>query len=116
MLDEPDAGLIRRELAQYGEHVSSAILRIELRRVALRQNCLPEADQLLSRIALVPLDNQLLSAAETLQPPEVGTLDAIHLVTALRLATRGQVSAILTFDRQLIRAATIHGLKVTSPS
>ena len=79
MLDEPDAGLIRRELGQYGEHVSSAILRIELRRVALRQNCLPEADQLLSRIALVPLDNELLSAAETLQPPEVGTLDAITL-------------------------------------
>jgi uncharacterized protein len=115
LLGEPDAKPIRDELARYPRHVSSALLRIELRRLGMREGRLPDADRLLTGISLIPLDVAVLSAAETIAPPGVGTLDAIHLVTALRLAAEGDVSAILTFDRQLIAAAGLHGLDVISP-
>lgn len=115
LLGEPDAAAVLRELERYEQHVSSRLLRVELRRLALRHDLLEPAAELLDAVALVPLDEPLLSAAETVLPGEVATLDALHLVTALRLAEEGLLDTVMTYDARLAAGATRHGLDVLAP-
>ena len=115
LLGEPDAPAILGTLRGFDQPVASQLLRVELRRVGLREGLLGNADQLLSGIALVPLDAAVLQAAETVEPGSVATLDAIHLVTALRLADRDAIDAILTYDERLAEGARRHGIGVLAP-
>jgi len=114
LLEEPDEPLIRRALQTFDNHVSSRLLQVELRRLALRER-VSGADQTLNTVTLAPLDEAILGAAETIEPAGVATLDAIHLATAVRLATDGRLDAMLTYDRRLAEAARHHGLAVLSP-
>jgi predicted nucleic acid-binding protein len=116
LLGEPDAGAILRDIAAFEQRVASRLLGIELRRLALREGLLADADQLLIGVALLPIDEDLLTAAETVPPATVATLDAIHLVTALRLAHAGRLDAVITYDTQLAEGALHHGLTVVAPS
>lgn len=116
LLGEPDAPAILRELGSFEQHVASRLLRLELRRLALREDLLPAADQLLAGVALLPLDERVLTSAETIPPATVATLDAIHLVTALLLAGAGRLDAVMTYDRRLTEGARTHGLTVLAPT
>lgn len=116
LLGEPDAPSIVRELGGFDQHIASRLLRVELRRLALREGVLDRADQLLSGVALLPLDEAVLDAAETVQPASVAALDAIHLVTALRLAGDGLIDAVMTYDARLADGAGEHGLSVIAPA
>ena len=82
LLGEPDAPAVLRDLAGFDQHVASRLMRIELRRLALREDALEAADRLLDGVALIPLDDAILAASETVPPTTVATLDAIHLATA----------------------------------
>jgi uncharacterized protein len=115
LLGEPDAPAVLRELARFEQHVASRLMRIELRRLALREDSLEAADRLLRGVALVPLDHSILAAAETLSPATVATLDAIHLATALELASGGALEAVMTYDARLAEGAEQHGLRVLAP-
>lgn len=106
---------------------ASELIRIETRRVIERikienhdseeyfTETLGKLDQLLSGITLVPLQPRILARAAQPFGLIVGTLDAIHLSTALAL--RDQDSAIswgfLTHDGQLKRAATAVGFSTS---
>jgi len=116
LLEEPESDAIMSVLARYDERVSSRLLAVELHRLALREGRLLQSSQLLAGLALVPIDEAILGAAESIEPPSVATLDAIHLVTALRLRAAGGVEAIMTFDRRLAEGAHEHGLRVVVPS
>jgi uncharacterized protein len=63
LLGEPDAPAVVGALARFERLVASRLLRVELRRLALREGLLPEADALLSAIALVPLDEPTAARA-----------------------------------------------------
>lgn len=115
LLGEPDAPAVLRELGGFDRHVSSRLLRVELRRLGLRFELLEAAGELLGAVALVPLDQAILDEAETIRPRAVGTLDAIHLVTALRLAEAGFVETVMTYDARLAAGAERHGLAVVAP-
>lgn len=115
LLGEPDAAAVLRDLERFDQVVASVLLRVELRRLATRTRRLADADRLLAGVALVPLDPETLAAAETIPPAELGTLDAIHLVVALRLADAGFADAVMTYDRRLAGAAAAHGLPVRAP-
>ena len=116
LLGEPDAAAVVRDLRDFDRHVASRLLRVELRRLALREGLLDHADQLLSGVSLLPLDEAVLDAAETVQPASVATLDAIHLVTALRLADQALIDTVLTYDARLAGGARAHGLTVIAPA
>lgn len=116
LLGEPDASAALSALGRFDEYVASRLLALELRRLALRHGVLDAAGQLLAGVALVPLNESVLAAAETVAPAEVASLDAIHLVTALRLATDGAIDALMTYDERLARAATVHGIEVLAPA
>jgi uncharacterized protein len=115
LLGEPDRAAILRAMDAFDVHVASRLLRIELRRLALRHGLLGDADQLLAGIGLSPLDDAVLAMAETTPPTTVATLGAIHLTTALRLADAGAFDAMLTYDTRLAEGAQQHGLTVLAP-
>jgi len=116
LLGEPDAPAVLRDIGAFEQRVSSRLMRLELRRLGLREGRLADADQLLAGIALLPVDGDLLAAAETVPPAMVATLDAIHLVTALRLSRAGRLDAVVTYDSRLAAGAQEHGLAVIAPA
>jgi predicted nucleic acid-binding protein len=115
LLGEPDAPAVLRELGRYQERLASRLLRVELRRLALREGRPEAAGELLAGVAFVPLEQSLLDEAEVVLPATVATLDAIHLATALRLARDGVLDTVMTYDRRLAAGAAHHGLQVLAP-
>jgi predicted nucleic acid-binding protein len=71
----------------------------ELRRLGQLEDLLDHADALLSGNLLIPIHEEIPSAAETLRRSTVATLDAIHLATALRLSDQDGLDALMTYDR-----------------
>jgi predicted nucleic acid-binding protein len=116
LLREPDRYTILRAIAGFELVAASRLLRTELQRVALRADRQHDAEMLLAGISLLPVDDTVLHAVETLPPTGVGTLDAIHLATALRLATAVQLDAFMTYDQRLADGARHHGLTVLAPA
>lgn len=116
LLDEPDKPVIEEALDTFDQITASRLLRIELRRVGTKRGLLDRADALLADIALMPMDEQVLTAAESIAPTTVAALDAIHLATAVQLAEAGKLNVLMTYDKQLADGAREHGITVLSPS
>jgi predicted nucleic acid-binding protein len=117
VLDEPDADAIGAAMTAFDAIISSRLLRIELHRLGLRAG-IPreEIEPWLAGVALVPMDDAILSSAETVSPASVASLDAIHLATALQLADEQHITSIMTFDARLAEGAREHGLPVIAPT
>jgi uncharacterized protein len=71
-----------------------------------------EARRVLRSVEIVALTEHILLAAGAAMPTVVGTLDALHLVTALELAKQVAPLVLATHDVQLGRAAQSSGLPV----
>jgi predicted nucleic acid-binding protein len=63
-------------------------------------------------LAIHPVTNQVLRRASETFPTVVGTLDAIHLATALSIREIENVDLLLTHDSQLATAARSLGFEV----
>ncbi|MBT3191982.1 MAG: type II toxin-antitoxin system VapC family toxin [Verrucomicrobia bacterium] len=61
----------------------------------------------------IPLTQSILDRAADPFPTVVGTLDAMHLASALVVAAGGDTPTMLTHDQQLARAASAVGLDVS---
>ena len=98
-----------------GSPVSSAVLRIEAIRAvrvgAASVEAVNDVRAALEQLTLVSLDETTLRRAEAIEPAELRTLDAIHLVTALDIGAR----EIVVYDERLADAARTHGLMVSAP-
>ena len=92
--------------------VSSRLLRLEVTRV-LRREGLPvtRRDEVLDFLALIPLNDGVLTTAETIVP-HVKTLDSIHLGSAI---VSGLDLSIVTHDSTMKTAAHILGYPVIDP-
>ena len=66
--------------------------------------------------AICPVDEQILQRASETFPTVVGTLDAIHLATAISIRESSNIDFLLTHDSQLGTAARSVGLNVSSQS
>jgi len=115
LLGEPDGKLIRETLARYDPWWSSALLFLELRRLARREGVEQHGEELLALVSTRRLDSPALNRAASLDPVEVRALDAIHLDAAIQLKKRGFIDAVLTFDHQLQAACAHHSLAVKAP-
>ena len=116
LLGEPDAEAIRDALARYDAWWSSALLVVELRRLARREGFEEAAERVLAQTSLLDVDRAVLDRASRLDPPEVRSLDAIHLDAAVALAGRGEIMAVMTYDRQFQTGCAHHGLAVDAPT
>ena len=68
---------------------------------------------MLGRVELIRVNDRLLNAAGLLQPPEVRSLDAIHLATARELGS--DLGQVISYDERMVEAAKGLGLKTASP-
>jgi uncharacterized protein len=107
---------LRKELARWNGHLCSALLQTEAVRACARYGD-AYADQArtgLAMIALMPIDDDILTAAGALEPVGLRTSDAIHLATAL--SVRDDIGAVLTYGDRLADACRTHGFDVRSPA
>jgi predicted nucleic acid-binding protein len=95
--------------------VTSALTRLEVTRAVRKAKVQPTVgvDAVFGVVTVVEIQQEILRLASVLDPPELRSLDAIHLATALSVAD--ELDAFVTYDRQLGRAATAAGLAVTAP-
>ena len=118
VVTEPESAALIELLRVRPDRVSSAVALTEVPR-ALRRAGFGAAERrraraLLARVALVDVDRRIVAAAAVLDPPTLGTLDAIHLATAL--AVRDDLAALVTYDRRLRVAAERAHLDVLAPA
>ena len=97
------------------EWLSSALLRIELTRAVTRAMpaLLPDARDLLSAFSYIAIDDDVVEGAMNEPDRGLRSLDAIHLATARILG--GDLSAIVSYDDRLLKAAADAGLGIESP-
>jgi hypothetical protein len=116
-IPEPESTVLFAWLAERPERVSSAVARVEVRR-ALRRAGMPtdalrRATSVLNAIASIPIDRAVIEAAGELDPPELRSLDAIHLATALSVGA--DLAGIVTYDERLAAAAARARVEVWAP-
>jgi predicted nucleic acid-binding protein len=116
LLDEPDAALIRGQIAMHRPRWSSELIVVELRRLAARERLLTAAERLLSGVQLLPVGSAALLRASRIEPVTVHSLDAIHLDAAVRLRERGAIATVMTYDRQFQAGCAHHELSVVAPA
>ena len=116
VIPEAETEPLRRELARWERHASSALVRTEVLRAAARAN--PAARQpaqgVVRALSLIAVSDEILDRAALLEPAALRSLDAVHLASALFLD--GALGALVTYDARLGEAARAAGLDVRSPS
>jgi len=114
---EPESAALRGYLESRPHRAASTLARLEIARALRRSGAGPEAHEniefVLSRVVLMKLDAPILELAATLDPPELRSLDAIHLATALSL--HEDLEALVTYDVRLAAGAEALDLPVASP-
>lgn len=113
---EPESTALRRYLVRRRPVVTSALARTEVLRALL-----PSGDaavrrglETLASLDLVRVNDRILSAAGTLLPPEVRSLDAIHIATAQQLGS--DLGHFVTYDARMATVANGLGLRVAAPN
>ena len=94
--------------------VTNIIGAVELQRLSARvgQQALATAVMLLGRVDLLDLTPAAVALAGQLPPPEVRTLDALHIASAAHLA---ELEVLVTYDCRMAQAAVGYGIPVESP-
>lgn len=70
--------------------------------------------EVLARVHLLRINDRVLDAAGLLAPPELRSLDAIHLASAEQLGS--DLRGFVTYDERPASAATGRGLRVIHPA
>lgn len=124
ILAEKESEALRKKLS--GEVFSSALTKLEVLRTIDRlaaENSIPDFQELAQNKAhsqfggtnFVEIDSSVLGMASSFQSlPYLGSLDAIHLASAILI--QRQISTLVTYDKQLARAAKAMGFKVVAPA
>jgi hypothetical protein len=124
VLDEPESRGLKRFLGRGAWIASSELVLVEVPR-AVRRGCAGRAGRLdrrrmritgeiLEGVDLVEVDTALLVEAGALPGDALGSLDAIHVATALSLA--GALESFVSYDRRQVEVALELGLPAVSPS
>lgn len=115
-LAEPERDALWAELGRRDAYVASALLSVEGMRACGRYG--PEyAAQArigLAGLALLPVDEAVMSAAANLEPGSPRTLDAAHLATALSIGP--DLAVLIAYDQRLVAAASEHEIPTVAAS
>jgi predicted nucleic acid-binding protein len=114
---EEGTDALRAYLSSHPAVLSSALAVAEVRRaigrLSARRSLSDRARLVLDGIALLAVDQAVLDSAARIPPPELRTLDAIHVASALSLGE--DLLAFVTHDDRQAAAAVRAGLPVTRP-
>ncbi len=113
---EPESEALRSALVHWPLRASAALLRTETIRALVRSGndrYIAKARRLLETVHTIRLDEPLLDRAGNLDPPQMRSLDAIHLAAAL--AIRSDIGIVFAYDARLSEAARAQGFDVSAP-
>ena len=112
---EPESSALRRYLRRRRPLVSSALARTEVLRALLPagDEAVARGRTVLQRLDLVRVNDRVLNAAAVLLPPDLRSLDAIHLATAKQLDN--ELTALITYDERMVTAAKQLGYRIVQP-
>ena len=113
LVEEPESVALAQYLDQPNlETVACLLLETELRRFAVR-HAIPqqEVTAILDTVSLYEMPHSLYYEAGILPGRHLRSLDALHLVAAVRLGT----DVIVSYDNRLQEAAAELGLGILSP-
>jgi predicted nucleic acid-binding protein len=113
---EHESRALRREMGSGADLVSSVLITVEGRRAAARYGslALSRARSALTTITLLALDDSTLERAAVLEPPELRSLDALHLAAAVGLGD--DLGRFYCYDARLSGAALELGFDVRHPT
>jgi len=96
--------------------ISSVVLHVEAVRAALRRSAadVAIAQQRLRRVSRLDFAGATIGLAASMLPPEVRSLDAIHIAAAKLLDA--DLDELITYDDRMRQAAIAQGLSVSSPN
>jgi uncharacterized protein len=94
--------------------ISSELAKLEVIRAARRLGAtvVPAARTLVSQLDLIPISG-LINEAADVGKPNLRSLDAIHLVSALSVSA--ELTAFIAYDHRLVTAARAAKLRVRRP-
>ena len=112
---EPESAALRRYLRRKRPLVTSALARTEVARalLPLGPDAVVRGEEVLRRIDIVRMNDQILRAAGSMLPLELRSLDAIHLATAVALGE--DLARVCTYDGRMAASAGALGLAVVAP-
>jgi predicted nucleic acid-binding protein len=114
---EPESTALLSWAAEHADDVvSSDLLRTELLRATRRgaPELMSRARAVVDSITLLVLPPMTFERAAELDPPQMRSLDAIHLAAARELGD--ELDALVTYDEGLAAAAELHGITVIAPA
>lgn len=117
VISEVESHALRHYLfEQPAAPVASDLTRTELLRATRRvaPDHAATARAVLDTFTVLAVPTSLFEQAALLDPPELRTLDAIHLASALSLGD--DLEHVITYDRRLAEAAASLGLHTLSPA
>ena len=99
-----------------GAWVTSTLSQVELTRAVTRTHsqALARVPIVLAKCDRLDIDDRVSADASVVAPPQLRSLDAIHLATALELTA--DLKALITYDIRLAEAAKVNGLQVAAPT
>jgi predicted nucleic acid-binding protein len=114
-VSEPESKALRRYLLRRRPLATGALARTEVARalLALGSEAVKRGDEVLQRMQLLRVNDRVLTAAGSMQPADLRSLDAIHLATAMQLGA--SLRGVVTYDVRMADAAESIGLSVSSP-
>ncbi len=113
---EPESAGLRRYLRRRRPLISSALARTEVARalLSLGPEAVARGQEVLARFDLARVNDRVLTAAGSMLPANIRSLDAIHLATAQQFGA--DLARIVTYDERMSRAAQALGIVVAAPS
>ncbi len=115
VLPETETPALVAYLRRWSLAVSATLLRTEALRAATRHSpeLVRDTRLALRDVAFIDLSRDLMDQAGVLMPPNLRSLDAVHIATALSLGD--DLDELVTYDVRMVAAASACGLPVSSP-
>lgn len=114
---EQETSALLSFLAGHPERASSVLVRVEvlraLRRAGVSASQRRRAVDVLARIALLHVEDDILESAAELESADLRSLDAIHIATALSI--KEELTGVVTYDERFSSAAKRMGLSIFTP-
>lgn len=114
-IEEPQSDALRRFVRRRRPLVSSALARTEVLRALLFEGepGVARGRVVLTRVDMVRVNDRVLTAAAALFPPELRSLDAIHIATAQLLGQ--DLGPFVCYDDRMLEAVRQLGIRTVSP-
>ena len=116
LMREPESAALRRFMRTVSIKASCTLTVTEVLRAVRRFDVTwtPRAQAMLQGLAILDLSDDVFVEAGMVDPPELRTLDAVHLASAKALGN--ELAAVVTYDVRMAAAAARLGLPVEAPS